>query len=171
MTLGIAIAGFVATVVAAFGGAWYGGRLQRSSDRETLTLQLRVDFAAKFLGSTGDFISVYAVAWAPGTENLTMEERQAPIFNMVMRLRAESAAVAIVGPPELADIAQEILKLAGVRGLSTSPDADLARDLGRSSDKFKTQAQQLPPSGQKNGRKWLPWWSTKKPNQKELPGQ
>jgi len=128
MTLGIAIAGFIATVAAAFGGAWYGARLQRSSDTQHLALELQINSAAKCIGSAGDFISVYGLAWAPGTENLTITERHAPIFNALVTVRTAAAAVSIVGPNGLAELADGYVKTAQEKGLATSFDVSLVQE-------------------------------------------
>src|SRR5664280_2107457 len=104
--------GALVALAAAFGGAWYGGRLQRSSDQGTLALQLRIDAAAKLLGTVGEFQFAYGSAWAPDKTDLTMTERQLPIFAVVLALRAEAAAVGIVGPDELGAIASWIVRLA-----------------------------------------------------------
>ncbi|MST31253.1 hypothetical protein GHK86_00715 [Acidimicrobiaceae bacterium USS-CC1] len=145
MALGIAIVGFIATVAAAFGGAWYGARLQRSSDTQHLALQLQIDSAARFIGSAGECIAAYGVAWAPGTENLAMTERQAPIFNAFVAVRTGGAAVGIVGPDRLAELADRFLKCAGEKGLTTSFDVNVVTELGTLLQQFIDKARELRP--------------------------
>jgi hypothetical protein len=145
VTLGIAIAGFVATVLAAFGGAWYGGRLQRSSDMEHLALQLQIDSAARFIGSAGEFISAYGLAWAPGTENLTMTERQTPIFNGFVAVRSQAAAVEIVGPDGLADLGRQFVESAQKDGMAPSFGPEVVQKLGALNQRFIDEAKELRP--------------------------
>jgi hypothetical protein len=107
--------GAIVALAAAFGDAWYGGRLQRSNDQDNLTLQLRIDAAAKLVGTAGDFQFAYGSAWAPDKMNLPLTERHRPIFAVVVALRADAAAVWIVGPDELGEIASDIVRLAAGR--------------------------------------------------------
>jgi hypothetical protein len=151
VTLGIAIAGFVATVAAAFGGAWYGARLQRSSDTAHLSLQLRIDSAARFIGSADEYISAYGLAWAPGTAGLTMTERQTPIFNAFVALRSRAATVGIVGPDTLASLADVFVETAQKKGFVTSFDPALVRELGTQTLVFINQAKELRPETKQDG--------------------
>ena len=145
MALGIAIAGLVATVAAAFGGAWYGSRLQRSSDRQHLALQLQIDSAAKFIGSAGEYMAAYGLSWAPGTEHLTMTERQAPIFRAFVTVRSGGAAVGIVGPDGLAELADRYVQCAEEKGLAPSFNVDVVRELGTVLQRFIEGARGLRP--------------------------
>jgi hypothetical protein len=145
MALGIAIAGFLATVAAAIRGAWYGARLQRSSDTQHLALQLRIDRAARFIGSAGEFIAAYGLAWAPGTGNPTTTERNVPIFNAFVTVRTGAAAVGIVGPDGLAELADHFVKIAQDKGLGTSFDAGVVQELGTLLQVFIDKARELRP--------------------------
>ncbi len=152
MTFGIAIAGFVAGVASAFGGAWFGARLQRTSDTEHLALQLQIDSAAKFIGSAGEFQVVHGAAWAPGTEHLTMTERQMPLLGAIFSLRSTAALVSIAGPDELSAIAEEFVTTSLDKGLATSFDVACVTELGVLTQRFIDQAKSLRPGvRQKNG--------------------
>jgi hypothetical protein len=149
------LVGALVALVAAFGGAWFGGRLQRSNDLENITLQIQIDSAAKFIGSVGGFSFAYAQAWEPGTENVMLSARHNPIFEAILTLRSQAAAVGIVGPDDLAAITDEIVVLAAGRGLGTSFDAALFADTSLAIERFENEARRLRPTGQKNGRKSL----------------
>jgi hypothetical protein len=164
------LVGALVALIAAFAGAWYGGRLQRTSGREQLSLSFQIDYAAKFIASVADFFVAYGLAWAPGTQALTMEERQAPLLAAVMDLRARAAAIEIAGPDELAAGAADILFLAADRGLRPSMDVPLLTDLAMGLDDFKVGAKSLRPVGQKNGRNWGPRWLPWNNSTKEIPG-
>jgi hypothetical protein len=100
VTLGIAIAGFGATLAAAFGAATIGGRLQRSSDIDNLRIQLQIEVAAKFIAAVGDFTIGYAQSNKPRVEDLTPTDQYEAAFMACIALKSATAAVAIVGPDE-----------------------------------------------------------------------
>jgi hypothetical protein len=154
--LGIATIAVAAAV--GVGAAWLGGRLQRSNDVQNLALQLQIDSAAKFIGSASECISAYGLAWAPGTQNLTMTERQTPIFNAFVSVRSQAAAVEIVGPDGLADLARQFVERAQKEGMAPSFDPEVVRKLGALTQRFINEAKEelRPEAGQKNGRRWLP---------------
>jgi hypothetical protein len=173
MTLGIAIAGFVATVAAAFGGAWYGGRLQRSANVEVLALQLQLDAVAKFIGAVSDFSLAYSLAWAPGTNPATLTERHRPLFEVLTTLRLHSAALGLVAPDRLMFMANNIVRV--ITHLTLTPFFDhvfLTVDLTLLIEEFELEARELlKPGGQKNGRKWIGQSSAPTTDQSEAPGQ
>ncbi len=155
MTAAIAIVGIAATLAAAFGGAYYGGRLQRSNNAEALALQLQIDNAAKFVAAVGDFTVGYAQSNKPGVENLTPTQRDEPVYLGYITLKSQTAAVEIVGPDELAELAVQILEKAldagfdhGNRGVAAHVEV---RDL---TNEFRDEARKLRPVvRQKNGRR------------------
>lgn len=151
MTVAIAIAGFVATVAAAFGGAWYGGRFQRASNMETLALELQIDSAAQFIGTVDRFSVAYAGAWGPDTLTFTLSQHHQPIFEPLMALRSRAAAVQIVGPDDLASLAAEIVHLASERGLGNNFDPTLFADLSLSVEAFLQAALPLRPAAKDEG--------------------
>ena len=172
MTLGIAIAGLVATVVAGLGGAYIGAKLQRSGNLAQLQIELQIDAAAKFLAAASDFQFIYGVQWAPGTEDLTLTERHAPILNALLSVRTQSASVGIAGPDELALTADHFVELAQEGGLTTVFDVGLVKQLATLTYKFIDGAKRLRVDvGQKNGRKRLRRPSHPKPPRGELPAQ
>jgi hypothetical protein len=155
MTDVVAIEGIVAALVGAFGGAWYGGRLQRSSNTETLALQLQIDAAAKFLGAVGDAAVAYGHANKPGAEDLSLTERDEPGYAAFVGLKALASAVAIVGPDALADIADQLLAQALVADFDHGTEGLAAQlEVGRLAEQFENEARKLlrPTSRQKNGR-------------------
>lgn len=161
MTLGLAIAGIVAALVAAFGGAWYGGRLQRSSNLETLTLELQIDAASKFLGAVGDATLAYS-QWDESRLQADPAKRAQPSWQALVGFRVQASAVGIVGPDELSDIARDILAQAMVIDATiisvTFPGETVAEaaqlEIGRLAQEFEAEARRLlrPTSRQKIGR-------------------
>ena len=160
MTVAIAIVGIVATLVAAFGGAWHGGRLQRSSNTETLALQFQIDAAAKFLAAVEDATLTYVQSFKPGTEDLAMRDRAEAGRIAFADLAARVAAIEIVGPDLLADIAQDVQALANLANYhyGTSQPAGVMNtrnDMQLLAKGFEREARNLlrPNSRQKNGRR------------------
>jgi hypothetical protein len=155
MTAVIAIAAIVATLAAGFGGAYYGGKLQRTANVEVLALQLQIETAARFIAAVGNFTIGYAQSNKPGAENLTPTEQDESAFLAFIALKSATAAVNIVGPDELSILADKILEKAvdagfdhGTGGVSAHNELrDLTND-------FRDAAQKLRPFvRKKNGRK------------------
>jgi hypothetical protein len=140
-----------AAVIVGFGAAALGGWMQRNAALTAVQLQNQIDAAAKFLGTVGDFQFAYGSAWEPDTTDLTLTERQRPIFAVVLALRAQAAAVEIVGPDELGDIASWIVRLAADRGLATSLDPPLGGDLALGVERFEHEARALRVGKKTNG--------------------
>lgn len=155
MTDVIGIAGVATTVVGTLGGTYLGAWLARSSQRETLALQLQLDSAASFIGSATDFATEYAQAWAPDNHCESLSERHTPIFQALMTLESRCAAVSIAGPDDLRTGANEIKRIAGERGLMGSFDVELFPDMSHALSRFEQQARLLIPQRQKNGRSRL----------------
>ncbi len=151
MTLGIAIAGFVATVAAAFGGAWYGGRLQRSANLETLARQVQIDSAAKFLAAVGDAMGVFGsgiILASAGRDNPTSKESAQHTWRVLVGLRVQASSLAIVGPDDLAKLARDIQGHAAVVDYSViTGNADQAQasqlEVGRLAEAFEAKATEL----------------------------
>lgn len=60
MTVAIAIVGILATLMAASGAAYIGGRLQRSGNTEALALELQINAASRFLDVVGEATLAYS---------------------------------------------------------------------------------------------------------------
>jgi hypothetical protein len=155
MTAVIAIAAIVATLAAGFGGAYYGGKLQRSTNVEVLALQLQIETAARFIAAVGNFTIGYAQSNKPGVENLTPTEQDESAFMGYIALKSATAAVNIVGPDELSVLADKILKKAVDAGFDHGTEGVAAHNEVRDlTNDFRDAAQKLRPVlRQKNGRK------------------
>jgi hypothetical protein len=114
---------------------------------------LQIDAAAKFISSVGDFSFAYSLAWAPEADPATLNDRHRPIFEVILAMRTQAAAVSIAGPDHLALAGAKILLMATQRGLGHSFDATLFGDVSLAVEAFQNAARELRPAGQKSGRK------------------
>ena len=148
------IGGIAAAAVVGFGAAFVGGWMQRKSTRDALELQLQIDAAAKFIAAVGDFTVGYANSNKLGVEDLTPTERDEPAYFGFIALNSQAAAVAIVGPDELALLADRILERALDAGFDHGTDGVAAyTEMGRLTGEFRDEARKLRPTArQKNCR-------------------
>lgn len=157
--------GAVVALVAAFGGAWYGGRFQRASNMETLDRQVQIDSAAKFIGAVGEAQIGFAHTARSIGEDLTLTEQTEPAWLALIGLRVRAAAITIVGPEDLAELAKEMLEQAmrfdyvHIQRPEGWEDEALVvwQRFGRLAQEFEEKAVELfrRNPGQKNGRKPL----------------
>jgi hypothetical protein len=167
----------VTALVAAFGGAWYGARLQRANNADALALELQIDAAAKFLGAVGEAVIGYSQSNKPEAETLSPAERTEPSWIALIGLSVRASAVAIVGPDALAEIAKQIQGQAMVADyfniVGGTEGAAAQKEIGRLAEEFENEARRLlrPTSGQKGGRRWIPWRRVKPPEDGDDSGE